>query len=395
MSKAKDPLATPIDGPFGIYIHWPFCLSKCPYCDFNSHVAASIDHDQWRRSLIAELDYFAARTGPRDVTSVFFGGGTPSLMDPAITTALLDHIAKRWHVPDDAEITLEANPGAVDMERFQGFRAAGVNRLSIGVQALDDAMLKFLGRKHDQTEALRALDIARANFDRLSFDLIYARPGQTVAAWEAELTRALSFGTEHLSVYQLTIEENTGFAGSYRRGEFKLPDEDDAAALFTVTREICAAAGLPAYEVSNHAKPGAECRHNLLYWQGGEWLGIGPGAHGRLRDADGLMRATRQWKNPSRWLDTVAALGHGTEDEAVVLPEEYEAELLMMGLRLDAGISAPRFQRQTRRALTDALDPIGLRVLSENGMIAWSGDHLHATEAGMAVLNAVLARLLP
>ena len=395
--KARDVSAgeRPDGRPFGIYIHWPFCLSKCPYCDFNSHVAASVDHDQWRRSLIAELDHFATKTGPREVTSVFFGGGTPSLMVPTTTASLLDHIAKRWSLTNDAEITLEANPGAVDMERFQGFRAAGVNRLSIGVQALDDAMLKFLGRKHDQQEALRALDIARANFDRMSFDLIYARPGQTVAEWEAELKRALSFGTEHLSVYQLTIEENTGFAGSYKRGEFALPDDDTAAALFTVTREICAAAGLPAYEVSNHARPGAECRHNLLYWQGGEWLGIGPGAHGRLRDEDGLMRATRQWRNPSRWLDTVAAQGHGTEDETVVLPEEYELELVMMGLRLDAGISAPRFQRQTGRPLVQALDPDGLKILSENGMVAWRGDYLCATDAGMAVLNAVLARLLP
>ncbi len=383
------------DRPFGIYIHWPFCLSKCPYCDFNSHVAASVDHDQWRKSLIAELDHYAAKTGKRAVTSIFFGGGTPSLMEAETTAALIDHIAARWHLPDDAEITLEANPGAVDMERFQGFRAAGVNRLSIGVQALDDEMLKFLGRKHDQQEALRALDIARATFDRLSFDLIYARPGQKLEVWEAELKRALGFGTEHLSLYQLTIEENTGFAGSYRRGEFMLPDDDEAADLFEATREICTAAGLPAYEVSNHAKPGAECRHNLLYWQGGEWLGIGPGAHGRLRDGDGLMRATRQLRNPSRWLDTVAASGHGTEDESVVLPEDYEAELVMMGMRLDSGISAPRFASLTGRDLAKSLDPFGLKLLSEHGMVEWRDDHLRATDAGMPILNAMLARLLP
>jgi oxygen-independent coproporphyrinogen-3 oxidase len=265
----------------------------------------------------------------------------------------------------------------------------------LGVQALDDAALQFLGRRHDQREALQALDIAQANFDRVSCDLIYARPGQTPAAWAAELRRALDFGTEHISIYQLTIEENTGFAGSYRRGEFALPDDDQAAILFALTRDICANAGLPAYEVSNHARPGAECRHNLLYWQGGEWLGIGPGAHGRIGDADGLMRATRQWRNPSRWLESVSAAGHGTEEETVVLPEEYEAELVMMGMRLERGVSAPRFAALTGRALPDALDPAGLDRLIDGGMVAWRDGHLRATAAGMPVLNAVLARLLP
>ncbi len=392
MSTPEDRLG---DRPFGIYIHWPFCLSKCPYCDFNSHVAASLDHDQWRTALLDELDWFAKRTGKRTVTSIFFGGGTPSLMQASSVASLINRVAVRWHLPDDAEITLEANPGAVDAEQFAGFRAAGVNRLSIGVQALDDTTLKFLGRKHDLKEALRAIDIARSTFGRTSFDLIYARPEQTTEAWEAELKRALSFGTEHLSVYQLTIEENTGFAGSYRRGEFALPDDDQASDLFTMTREICASAGLPAYEVSNHARPGAECRHNLIYWQGGEWVGAGPGAHGRLRDQDGLMRATRQLRNPTRWLESVAANGHGTEDEAVVLPEEYEAELVMMGMRLDAGMSAARFAAQGGRPLTEALDPNGLRILTENHMVEWHDGHLRATPDGMRVLNAVLGRLLP
>ena len=380
---------------FGIYVHWPFCLSKCPYCDFNSHVAAALDHDQWRKAYLAELDHFAKETGGRTVTSVFFGGGTPSLMDPATVEAVLGRIARDWNLPADAEITLEANPGAVDAERFKGFAAADVNRLSIGVQALDDGALRFLGRRHDQAEAMRALDLARATFPRVSIDLIYARPGQTLVDWEAELSRALALGTEHLSLYQLTIEENTGFAGSYRRGEFALPEDDDAAALFALTRDLCAAAGRPAYEVSNHAAPGAESRHNLLYWQGGEWLGIGPGAHGRLRDVNGLVRALRQWRNPSRWLEQVAAQGHGTEEVTIVLPEEYEAELVMMGLRLDEGISAARFAALTGRELGQSLDPFGLRTLAESGMVEWRGDHLRATRDGMPILNAMLARLIP
>ncbi len=379
---------------FGIYVHWPFCLSKCPYCDFNSHVAASIDHDRWRAALVRELDHFAAQTQGREVASVFFGGGTPSLMEPATVAAILERIAGHWDIAPDIEITLEANPGAVDAERFAGFRAAGVNRLSLGVQALDDAALRFLGRRHDLAEAMRALDLARSVFARVSFDLIYARPGQTPAAWEAELRRALALGTEHLSLYQLTIEDNTGFAGLYRRGAFTLPADDEAAEMFALTRALTAAAGRPSYEVSNHAAPGAASRHNLLYWRGGEWLGIGPGAHGRRRTAHGLVVASRQFKNPSRWLDSVAALGHGTEDETVVLPEEYEAELVMMGLRLDEGLSAARFAGLTGRPLADALDPQGLALLQSEGMVEWDGDHLRATRSGMPVLNSVLARLL-
>jgi putative oxygen-independent coproporphyrinogen III oxidase len=380
---------------FGIYVHWPFCLSKCPYCDFNSHVAASIDHDQWQRALLAELDHFADDTKGHTVGSVFFGGGTPSLMAPATVAALLERIGQHWPIAPDIEITLEANPGAVDAERFRDFRATGVNRVSLGIQALDDTALRFLGRRHDLAEAMRALELARATFGRVSFDLIYARPGQTAASWEAELRQALAFGTEHLSLYQLTIEENTGFAGLYKRGAFQLPDEDEAAAMFALTNDLAAAAGRPRYEVSNHAATGAACRHNLLYWQGGEWLGIGPGAHGRRRGADRLMRATRQWKNPGRWLDAVAAQGHGTEDETVVLPEEYEIELVMMGLRLDDGLSAARFAGLTGRPLMDALDRKNLEALDEAGLVEWVDGRLRATKDGMPVLNSVLARILP
>ena len=379
---------------FGIYIHWPFCLSKCPYCDFNSHVAAAIDHDRWRAALLAELDHFAAGIEGRAVTSVFFGGGTPSLMEPATVAALLDRIAAIFPLPDSAEITLEANPGAVDAERFAGFRAAGVNRLSLGVQALDDAALKFLGRRHDHAEAMAALDLARRHFPRVSFDLIYARPGQTAAQWEAELTRALGFGTDHLSLYQLTIEEGTPFAGAYRRGEFALPEDESGAELFALTRALTAAAGRPAYEVSNHAAPGQESRHNLLYWQGGDWLGIGPGAHGRLRREDGL-RATRQFRAPNRWLESVAAQGHGTEEAGIVSPADDEIELLMMGLRLEAGVSAAQFERLTGTTLEAALDAQGLAAMLSGEMVEWRDGHLRATAAGMPVLNSVLARLLP
>jgi oxygen-independent coproporphyrinogen-3 oxidase len=386
-------LAEAANEPFGIYVHWPFCLSKCPYCDFNSHVATAIDHGDWRQALLAELDHFAEQTGGREVTSVFFGGGTPSLMEPATVAAVLGRIAQKWRLPDGAEITLEANPGAVDAERFLGFKAAGVNRLSLGVQALDDTALKFLGRRHDQQEALRALDLAQANFPRVSFDLIYARPGQTAAQWEAELSRALTFGTSHLSLYQLTIEEQTPFAGAYRRGDFALPPDDDAAELFALTRALCAAAGLPAYEVSNHAAPGQQSRHNLLYWQGGEWLGIGPGAHGRLHSPSGT-RAIRQFRAPVRWLETVAAQGHGTEEESPVAHADYETELVMMGLRLDSGVSAARFAHLAGRPLDQALDPFGLRTLVEFGMVEWRDDHLRATDSGMPILNSLLARLL-
>jgi len=394
MTEASLGAATAIPEPgFGIYVHWPFCLSKCPYCDFNSHVATAIDDADWRAAYRTELDHFARDTGGREVTSVFFGGGTPSLMEPATVGAVLDRIRAHWRLPDGAEITLEANPGAVDAGRFAGFRAAGVNRLSIGIQALDEAALKFLGRRHDQGEALRAVDLALEHFDRVSFDLIYARPGQTVDAWEAELARALAMGTKHMSLYQLTIEDSTPFAGAYRRGEFVLPNDDQAADQFAVTRSLCAAAGLPAYEVSNHAAPGEESRHNLLYWQGAEWLGVGPGAHGRLLK-NGSVRALRQVRAPTRWLEAVAARGHGTEEETPVAPEDHETELVMMGLRLDRGISAERFARQAGRPLDQALDPYGLRTLIEFGMVEWRDGYLRATEAGMPILNAVIARLL-
>ena len=384
---------------FGIYIHWPFCLSKCPYCDFNSHVAAAIDQDVWRRSLLAELDYFAAETTGRTVTSIFFGGGTPSLMDPATTQALLERIAALWPLAEGVEITLEANPGTIDVQRFRDFRSAGINRLSMGLQALNDADLRFLGRRHDVAQALNAVGLAREIFPRMSFDLIYARPGQTPAAWEAELRQALRMAADHLSLYQLTIEEGTAFHPAHARGDFILPDEDTAAELFDLTQSLCEAQGLPAYEVSNHAKPGAECRHNLLYWQGDDYLGVGPGAHGRL--SQGVTTAAlRQYRAPDRWLAEVAKQGHGAQERLPLEWGQRRDELVMMGLRLTQGLAASDFQRKTGVALGQALDPTGLAEMIEDGFAEWTGGGagrgaLRATAKGRPVLNALIGRLLP
>ena len=384
---------------FGIYIHWPFCLSKCPYCDFNSHVAAAIDQDVWRRSLLAELDYFAAETKDRPVTSIFFGGGTPSLMDPATTQALLERIAARWPVAETVEITLEANPGTIDAQRFRDFRSAGINRLSMGLQALNDADLRFLGRRHDVAQALNAVGLAREIFPRMSFDLIYARPGQTPAAWEAELRQALQMAADHLSLYQLTIEEGTAFHPAHARGDFILPDEDTAAELFDLTQSLCESQGLPAYEVSNHAKLGAECRHNLLYWQGDDYLGVGPGAHGRLSQGT-TTAALRQYRAPERWLAEVAKQGHGTQERLPLEWGQRRDELVMMGLRLTQGLAAGDFQQKTGVALGQALDPTGLAEMIEDGFAEWTGGGvgrgaLRATTKGRPVLNALIGRLLP
>ncbi|HLN24238.1 MAG TPA: radical SAM family heme chaperone HemW [Patescibacteria group bacterium] len=379
---------------FGIYLHWPFCLSKCPYCDFNSHVAASIDQAAWRRALLAELDHFAIETAGRRVTSIFFGGGTPSLMDPATTQALLERIAARWPLAEGVEITLEANPGTIDAQRFRDFRAAGVNRLSMGLQALNDTDLRFLGRRHDVAGALNAVELARGIFPRISFDLIYARPSQTVAGWEAELRQAIALAADHLSLYQLTIEEGTAFHPAHARGDFILPDEDASAEMFDLTQELCDAAGLPAYEVSNHAKPGAECRHNLLYWQGGDYLGIGPGAHGRLTDPSGTAWALKQYRAPQRWLSEVAAQGHATQERTRLTVEERCEELVMMGLRLRDGLSAAAFAAHAGRPLEQALNRSGLAAMTEDGFVTWTGDRLQATPKGRLVLNAVIAELL-
>ncbi len=365
---------------FGVYIHWPFCLAKCPYCDFNSHAVAAIDQNRWRAALLAELDHFAAETPARRPGSIFFGGGTPSLMEPETTAALIDAVRRHWDCVPDLEITLEANPTSVEAGRFQAFRAAGVNRLSLGIQALDDESLRFLGRRHSAHEALTALELARSTFARVSFDLIYARPGQTLAQWRDELAHALTLAGEHLSLYQLTIEDGTAFAHQ----TIAIPEDEDAVALFELTQAMTAAAGLPAYEISNHARPGAECRHNLTYWQGGDWLGIGPGAHGRLNG-----EALAQARSPGEWLNTVERLGHATATRERLDPATRREEMVMMGLRLTVGLNAGLLAE-----VEDSLDPRGLERMIDGGFVIHDSAGLRTTPQGRLVLNAVLAELL-
>ena len=375
---------------FGVYIHWPFCLSKCPYCDFNSHVRhAAIDETRFVRAFAAEIATTAARAPGRTVSSIFFGGGTPSLMQPATVGAILDAIAKHWTVAPDVEITLEANPTSVEAMRFRGYRTAGVNRVSLGVQSLDDTILKQLGRLHTAREALDAVAIARAIFDRISFDLIYARPGQTLAEWRAELTRALEQAGEHLSLYQLTVEPDTPFAALHAAGKLTLPEDDLGRDLYDTTLDQCAAAGLPAYEVSNHARPGAECRHNLVYWRGGEYAGIGPGAHGRIA-VDGTRRATATEKRPEAWLMRVEALGHGVTVDDALSRDEQADEFLLMGLRLAEGIDPARYAALAGRPLDDER----IAELIGHGFVETTADgRLRVTRSGFPVLDAVVADL--
>jgi oxygen-independent coproporphyrinogen-3 oxidase len=375
---------------FGVYVHWPFCLSKCPYCDFNSHVRhAAVDQERFARAFAREIETTAARTGARNVTSIFLGGGTPSLMQPATVGAILNAIGKHWNVADDVEVTLEANPTSVEATRFAGYRAAGVNRVSLGVQALDDASLKMLGRLHSAEEAMQAVAIARSAFDRYSFDLIYARPDQTPQMWTDELTRAIGEAAEHLSLYQLTIEEGTPFFGLHAAGKLKTPNEGLARTLYDVTQDVCAKHGLPSYEISNHARPGAECRHNLVYWRGQEYAGIGPGAHGRL-DIGGRRHATATDKRPEAWLMRVEANGHGVMTDDALNSEERADEFLLMGLRLAEGIDPRRYAAISGRAL----DPARIALLREEGAIVVDSDgRLRVTQEGFPVLDAVVADL--
>jgi oxygen-independent coproporphyrinogen-3 oxidase len=375
---------------FGVYIHWPFCLSKCPYCDFNSHVRhAAIDETRFVRAFATEIATTAARAPGRTVSSIFFGGGTPSLMRPETVGAILDTVAKHWTLAPNTEITLEANPTSVETTRFRGYRAAGVNRVSLGVQSLDDAVLATLGRTHTAQEALDAVAVARGIFERYSFDLIYARPGQTPLAWRAELEAAIAQAAEHLSLYQLTIEADTPFATLRALGKLKIPDDDTARELYDMTQDICAAAGLPAYEVSNHARPGAECRHNLLYWRYGEYAGIGPGAHGRLI-AGGKRHAIATEKRPESWLMRVEASGHGIVSDETLLSSEQADEFLLMGLRLAEGIDLERFTRLAGRPL----DIARIETLAGYGFVETTPEgRLRVTRSGFPVLDAVVADL--
>jgi putative oxygen-independent coproporphyrinogen III oxidase len=376
--------------PFGVYVHWPFCPSKCPYCDFNSHVRhQAIDEARFARAFSREIATTAARVPGRTVSSIFLGGGTPSLMQPATVGTILDSIGQNWSIARDVEITLEANPSSVEAARFRGYRSAGVNRVSLGVQALSDAALRELGRLHTVAEAIEALALARSLFERHSFDLIYARPQQTVEAWKTELASALAHAGEHLSIYQLTIEQDTPFASLHAAGKLVTPDEELARALFDVTQELCGRAGMPAYEVSNHARPGGECRHNLIYWKGYEYAGVGPGAHGRL-DLDGARHSTATERKPETWVTRVETVGHGMITDEVLTREEVADEFLLMGLRLAEGIDPERYECLAGRTLSSQR----IAFLREQGLIETSRHGmLRATHAGFAVLDAVVADL--
>lgn len=386
----SSPSGASAEAGFGIYVHWPFCLSKCPYCDFNSHVRARpVDEARFAAAYRTELAHRAGFTKGRTVSSIFFGGGTPSLMEPSTVAAVLDAIAGIWHVAPGAEITLEANPTSAEAERFHGFRAAGVNRLSLGVQALNAADLKLLGRGHTAGEALDAVRLAAKIFERYSFDLIYARPGQTIAAWKEELGAALLEAKDHISLYQLTIEDDTPFARLHETGRLALPSGDEARALWDLTQDVTAKAGLPAYEISNHARPGAESRHNLLYWRYGEYVGIGPGAHGRIFCAEG-RRAQAAERHPGTWLALVEKNGHALVEDTALSIEEQGDEFLLMGLRLAEGIAPEKFEILSGRSL----DPRRIAALVEHGMAEYApGGRLRVSAQGFPVLDAVVADL--
>jgi len=379
--------------PLGVYIHWPFCKSKCPYCDFNSHVREGVQQARWRKALLAELEHAAREAPGRQVETMFFGGGTPSLMEPETVGALIRRTTELWDTAADIEITLEANPTSVEAGRFAELAEAGVNRVSLGVQALDQAALKFLGREHSVDEALGALDVARKHFARHSFDLIYARPGQTPEAWAQELEQALKLAGEHLSLYQLTIERGTRFFAEHAKGDFALPSEDDAALMFELTQARLAAAGLPAYEISNHARPGAACRHNLIYWRYQDYVGVGPGAHGRFTHDD-AKRATRRISGPEGWLAAVERDGHGTQETTDVVGRDRVEEALMMGLRLSDGIDRAQFAVVAGSDPVIALGQPKLAPLVQAGFLEVDATHLKATQAGRQRLNALLERLV-
>jgi len=367
------------DDALALYIHWPFCVSKCPYCDFNSHVRESVDHAQWQGALIADLAHEARETAGRRLTSIFFGGGTPSLMPPATVAALIEAAEDQWGFAPNIEITLEANPSSVEAARFADLASAGVNRVSLGLQSLSDTSLRFLGRAHDVDEGLLALGTAQSAFRRVSFDLIYALPGQSAEAWEAELARALSFGTSHLSLYQLTIEPGTRFAAMAARGALVPADPDESASLYELAGEMTAAAGLPAYEISNHARPGEESRHNLAYWRYQSYAGVGPGAHGRRNG-----RATQRHRKPENWLAALTRNGHGIEEEKAIAPAEQRVEALLMGLRLTEGIKYEE----------DGLEAAAVARLCAQGLLERDSERLRVTPRGMLLLDAILPEIV-
>ncbi|GGD94010.1 coproporphyrinogen III oxidase [Tsuneonella deserti] len=373
-----------------LYIHWPFCARKCPYCDFNSHVRASVDHAAWQEALIADMRHEARLAGGEPLASIFFGGGTPSLMPPALVAVLLAEAERLWGFAPGIEITLEANPSSVEAERFAGLAAAGVNRVSLGLQSLDDEALKFLGRLHDVAEGLEAFRTATRVFERVNADLIYARPGQTMAGWREELSRAIDLGAGHLSLYQLTIEAGTRFATDVRTGAFTPLDDDPAADLFALTRELTADAGLPAYEISNHARPGDESRHNLTYWRYQDYAGIGPGAHGRRGG-----RATVRHRKPENWLAAVAGHGNGIAEERALAVSEQAAEALLMGLRLAEGVDLAALSERFHIPANQLIDRERLRFHQSLGLVRFEGARITVTHSGMPLLDALLGELVP
>ena len=391
--RADDSSAAGADwqnGGFGVYVHWPFCLAKCPYCDFNSHVSRTVDQNAWREALLREAAHMHDLTGPRTADTVFFGGGTPSLMPPETVATIIERIDRLWGLAPDAEITLEANPTSVEAAKFRDYASAGVNRISMGVQALNDPDLKALGRMHSVAEAQAAFDIARAVFNRVSFDLIYARVGQTTAAWEAELTAALNMAVDHLSLYQLTIEPGTRFAELYAAGKLHPPVDATSAEMYDLTQSVTEAAGMPAYEISNHARAGAESRHNRLYWRYGDYAGIGPGAHGRITDVDGNRCATETLRDPNRWLEAVNADGHALTEQVLLSREDQSTEYALMSLRLREGLSIRRYEALSGSNLPSAK----VEALLASGHLRKDDDRLCATSDGRIVLNSLLAQLL-
>ncbi len=403
--RASENMSENKTKPLALYVHWPFCASKCPYCDFNSHVSDNIDQEAWLSAYLAELDAWAPALAGRKLSSIFFGGGTPSLMDPDLAGTVISRALQLWPAAEGAEleITLEANPNSTEAARFEGFSAAGINRLSLGIQALDDQALSFLGRTHSAAEALAALARARAHFPRINADMIYARPGQTVAAWQEELARLSGEGTGHLSLYQLTIERGTPFFAAHRRKEFTLPSDDDQARLYEATGEALARVGLTAYEVSNYARHGEQCRHNLVYWRYGDFLGIGPGAHGRLTLNDGKKGsahakasgacAVENIRAPGDWLEAVGKLGRGIKAEMPLSANMRAEEMVMMGLRLKEGISGDDFRTVTGADFDAHLDGQAMARLVDAGYLTTGGGRLTATEEGRLRLDSLIAAL--
>lgn len=378
-----------MNSPLALYIHWPFCVSKCPYCDFNSHVRESVDQDVWAAALLADMAHEAALTPGRRLSSIFFGGGTPSLMPPATVAALIKAAERHWGFEPDIEITLEANPSSVEAARFADLAAAGVNRVSLGLQSLDDAALGFLGRVHSVAESLSALAVAQAHFARVNIDLIYARPDQSATAWQAELTRAIGFGTDHMSLYQLTIEPGTRFATLVREGRFVPADDDDAAALYEMTQDMTVSAGLPAYEISNHARAGQQSRHNLAYWRYRDYIGIGPGAHGRR-----LNFATQRHKKPENYLSAMQRNQHGITQEEALDAETRATEALLMGLRLAEGINLADLEVHTGFPAQQMVDARTVERIARLGLIRRKGDHITVTPQGMPLLDAILPEIV-